>query len=237
MINTLLKFLFPPKCPFCGKVLSLNALVCDDCFNSLPFTGEDVCSVCSKPLDTTLFSVCYNCRTMHPAFENAFIPLIYKEGVRHSILKFKDYSHPQYAEAFAFIISTKLLASPYYTAFDYITFVPQDTKARRLRGYNQSELLARKLGKILKTPVIPTLKRTNDGERQHTLSAAKRKENVKKCFVGTDAKFSGTVLLIDDIYTTGATASYCSKLLKKMGFKKVFFAAIATPYEEEEIYE
>ena len=70
------------------------------------------------------------------------------------------------------------------------------------------------------------LNRTNDGEDQHPLSATERKKNVRKCYFPLKKNGAGTVLLVDDIYTTGATANYCSFLLRKMGFEKVY---ITTP--------
>ena len=111
--------------------------------------------------------------------------------------------------------------------FDFITYVPQSRKTRFKRGYNQSYLLAKHLSKILSLPVKDTLLRTNEGENQATLSARQRQENVKKCFFAKDISLSGTALLIDDVFTTGATASYCSKLLKNMGCKNVYVAVCA----------
>jgi len=169
------------------------------------------------------YSICNSCRSHKTYFNHSFTPLIYEGAARTAVLKLKK-SHPYYAKAFAFLIAEKILTSDFYTKFDCITYVPQNSRSRRRRGYNQAELIAKELSQLLKVPCIPTLKRSNDGKMQHTLSAAERRENVKKCYFGTELVGKGTVLLVDDIYTTGATSNYCSRLLKKMGFEKVYLA-------------
>lgn len=227
MKNKILDIIFPPKCPFCGKLLDGAVPVCGECFTALPFIDEDACRICARPLDEFSHSVCASCRSMKASFVHSFVPLIYEGNVRKTLLALKSSYHPYYAKAFAYLIADKILSSPDYTSFDYITFVPQSKASRFNRGYNQAELIAKELSGLLNIPCIPTLYRTNDGKKQSTLNAAERRENVKKCYFPLDKKFSGTVLLTDDIYTTGSTANHCSKLLTKMGFDRVYLAIAA----------
>ena len=118
-----------------------------------------------------------------------------------------------------------MLSSPHYKSFDLITCIPQNSHTLHHRGYNQSELIAKELSKLINVPFLKTLHRTNDGARQATLNRAQRKENVKKCYTATNKTFNNeTILLVDDVYTTGETANYCAKLLKGMGAKEVFLA-------------
>ncbi len=223
MLSKLLDFLFPPKCPFCKGILTVKAPVCPRCMDKLPFTDENTCSICGRPLGEFSLSLCASCRNHKTYFQHSFVPLIYKDSAKDAAILLKK-SHPYYAKAFAYLLADKILTSPYYASFDRITFVPQDPHSRKNRGYNQSELIAKELARLLNIPCVSTLIRTNDGKPQHTLNASQRRENVKKCYFKTDAVFDGTVLLVDDIYTTGATANYCSKLLLQMGFKKVYLA-------------
>lgn len=223
MINRLLDLLFPPKCPFCGDILTVKTPVCPDCRSSIPFTPENSCRICGRPVGEFSHSVCASCRNQKIYFEHSFVPLIYKDSARDAAVALKS-SHPYYAKAFAYLLADKILTSPYYVKFDCITFVPQSPRSRRSRGYNQAELIAKELAKLLHVPCAATLRRSNDGEQQHTLNALQRRENVRKCYFKTDANAGGTVLLVDDIYTTGATANYCSKLLLEMGFEKVYSA-------------
>lgn len=224
MLNKILDIIFPPKCPFCKDILSDALPVCRDCLQELPFIDEEAqCSICGRPLGEFSHHICTECRSSRKNFEHSFTPLIYKDSARDGVLAFKT-AHPYYAKAFAYLLADRILSSEHYVPFDNITYVPQSPRSLKKRGYNQSRLIACELAKILKVPCIPTLMRTDDGDDQHTLSAAKRLVNVKKCYFKTDACGSGTVLLVDDIYTTGSTANYCSWLLKKMGFKKVYLA-------------
>lgn len=236
-IDRVLDFFFPPRCPFCGNILKNEQPVCRDCMNSLPFLDGYNCIICSRPLDEYSHSVCGMCRKEKPRFEHAFIPLIYKDAAKKAILRMKHHSHPSYAKGFAFLLAECILNSPEYTEFKCITFVPQNPRTLRERGYNQSELIAKELSVYLGIPCLPTLVRTDDGEPQHTLSAAQRRENVKKCYFKGEGNFKGTVLLVDDIYTTGATVDRCSSLLKQMGFDKVFVAACMMRTEDDYEYE
>lgn len=224
MLDEFLDILFPPKCPFCKTILESSHPICRDCLEELPFIDEDSqCMVCGRPIGEFSYHTCEDCRGRKKHFEHSFTPLVYKDLAKEGIIAFKT-SHPYYKKAFAFLLADRILSSKHYTSFDCITYVPQNRRSLKKRGFNQSKLIAEELAKILGVPCIKTLIRTNDGEVQHTLSAEKRRENVKKCFFETDLKGDGTILLVDDIYTTGATADYCSRLLKKMGFKKIYLA-------------
>ena len=223
MIDIIADFLFPPRCPFCLELLSSKVPVCDDCLKILPFNDEKCCDICSRPIEEFSYNTCLNCREQKIYFEHSFVPLIYKGKVKETVLMLKK-GHPYFAKGFAYLLADKILSSPNYTHFDVITFVPQSYKGRLDRGYNQAELIAKELSKLLKIPCKAFLTKTNDGEEQHLLSAAQRRENVKKCYFPKDIQGEGTVLLVDDIYTTGATTNYCARLLRKMGFGKVCLA-------------
>lgn len=108
----------------------------------------------------------------------------------------------------------------------YITYVPMYKKRERERGFNQAELIARKIGKIINKEVIPLLVKIKDNRSQVGLSPAERQENVKGVFnllkPGFNSEKPGFALLVDDVYTTGATMAECIKVLKKGGAKNVW---------------
>ena len=237
IIDTVLNSIFPPKCAFCNNLLSKKLPVCNNCMSTLPFLTENSCDICSRPLGEFSHSICESCRKDKPHFIHAFISLIYKEDVRRAILKMKRHFHPYYAKAFAYLLADSILTSPQYVKFDYITYVPQNRRSRRERGYNQSELIAKELGKLLGVKCVPTLIRTDDGAPQHTLTASERRANVKKCYFKSNRVFHGTALLVDDVYTTGSTANRCSMLLKQMGFENVYIAILAIRNEDGYSYE
>lgn len=223
MIDAIINFLFPPKCPFCGKLLTHKSSVCSDCLKTLPFIKDNACIICGRELEEFSHCICAHCRGHKIYYEHSFVPLIYKDSARKAALSLKS-GHPYFAKGFAYLLADKILSSPYYTDFDCITFVPQSPRSKRSRGYNQAELIAKELSKLMHVPCVSTLKRSNSGAPQHTLNAQQRQENVKKCYFKKADRGSGTVLLVDDIYTTGATANYCSKLLLQTGYKKVYCA-------------
>lgn len=223
MLNKILDLIFPPKCPFCGKILQSKTPACHSCMSSLPYIKGKACKICGRPVEETSHIICASCRFNKTYFEHAFIPLIYKEKAKDAVLALKA-GHPYYAKGIAYVLADKIINSPHYTSFDLITFVPQDKIAFKNRGYNQAELIAKELSKTLNIPCVPTLRKTTDGKPQHTLNLSERRENVKKCFFATENRFGGTALLVDDIYTTGATSNYCAKLLRKMGFNRVYLA-------------
>lgn len=170
--------------------------------------------------------VCNECRRKKRHFVHNFSPVIYSGVSRRAVTRFKYYRHPSYAYPLAFLLAEKILAYDKDYSFDFVTFVPQNSRTKFIRGYNQAELLAREIAKMLKLPCESTLIRTNDGQRQATLNRTKRLENVRKCYRMGEKELSGTALLVDDVFTTGATVDYCSYLLKKQGCSKVYTACV-----------
>lgn len=195
---------------------------------ALPFTDEESCECCGIPLEEFSYRLCAQCSNEKRYFRHSFVPLRYEEEAKQAVLNLKFNYHPYNAKALAFLIADKILSSEFYTEFNYITFVPETRKRITERGYNQAELIAKELSEILKIPCVPTLIRTKNGQRQATLNKEERKENARKSYVAGERTFSGgTVLLVDDVYTTGETTNHCAKLLKKIGFDEVYLG-IAT---------
>ena len=121
--------------------------------------------------------------------------------------------------------------------FDGVCWVPVSKKRRKSRGYDQSELLARVIAKKLSLPLVPALqKHAERGPQSQLKDAAQRRSNASGAFsVLPGADVSGkTLLLIDDIVTTGATLSECCRVLKGAGAARVDCAAFASPRNENE---
>lgn len=102
-----------------------------------------------------------------------------------------------------------------------ITYVPMFKKKQRYRGFNQSEIIAKKIGELFNLEVIELLEKNRETESQTKLDKEQRLENVKNAFVGAGFPRPENVLLVDDIFTTGATLNECKKILKKAGIKKI----------------
>lgn len=211
MASLLTQLLFPPKCHFCRKVLDDN--------------------------ETDL---CHGCREKAPEFRPSKrnFQLIaqwtavwyYKDDVRNSIRRFKFYNARSYANFFGRAIAMKLLEDPFGCDFDVLTWVPVSPLRRFTRGYDQSELIARALGEELGMEPIPGVKKLRHTKPQSGIrDSALRRANVFNAYGGINAEqFAGKrVLLVDDVVTTGSTASECAKAILVSGATHVFLATVA----------
>lgn len=163
-------------------------------------------------------------------FLDSFTAVWYYEGdVRRSILRYKFRRGVFLAPKFARMLAEKLrqqgMAHP-----DVLTWVPVSRMRRFQRGYDQCELLAKQLGKVLGVPAIPTLRKVRNTPPQSGLdSAAMRKANILGAFaLKENANIAGkTVLLVDDIFTTGSTMNECARVLLTSGAAQVHGATVA----------
>lgn len=204
-----LDLIYPPKCAFCGKLLKKDeSEICVKCRKELPEVGGSI-----KRGES--FRQCW--------------PVYYYEGfVVDSIHRFKFGGMQQYAQVYGRLIAMMLLKNR--VEFDVLTWVPISRKRRRKRGYEQTLLIAKTVAEELGCDCVPTLKKVIDNPPQSLQkSAAKRRGNVMNAYQAVHPeRFSGKrVLLIDDIITTGATLSECSKTLRIAGAAQVECATLA----------
>lgn len=206
VFSVLLNALFPYRCPLCRNHTK-PACFCTACQGNMP----------QKPLTRT-FSFAYNgerkellCCSAVP-YTGAYRSLLHR-------LKFRGSLTPvnAMAERMAWC------AQGYGITFDIVCFVPMQTSEKRKRGYNQSEVLAKQLAKTMRLPLQKLLKKTRKTQTQHTLNFANRTDNVAAAFAAASRFSLGgcTVLLVDDIVTTGATLCACAEALYAAGAKKV----------------
>lgn len=210
MTDRLLRFLFPPKCVLCQ------------------------CLLAEQQTD-----LCHSCRTNAPDFTKIkFKPSFvarwtgvwyYKDNVRASILRYKFGSKRHYAPAYARLLAIKLQREG-LDNFDVLTWVPISSMRRLRRGYDQGRLLAEALGQELNASPVRALKKIRNTPPQSGLSnASRRRANVLGAYkVVNTAEFTGKrVLLLDDVLTTGATASECARVLLTAGATEVNLAVLA----------
>ena len=159
----------------------------------------------------------------------------YNDKVRHSMLLYKFYSRRSYGDIYGRLLAMKLLRDP-LCRYDILTWVPVSARRKWRRGYDQVELIALSCGQELMTPAVATLRKIRHTKPQSRLSDfARRKANVLGAFAVIDpATVAGKrILLIDDIITTGATVSECSRVLLTAGAKEVHCAAVAALNKEK----
>lgn len=207
----LLDLIYPPRCAFCHDfVPNGKVLVCESCRNRLPRTIDGG-------------------RQKAPFVSAAIAPFYYEKDVRESLHRFKFFGCTGYAKAYAPYLAD-LIQQEFGSDFDDISWVPVSRKRLRKRGYDQAKLLAAAVGKLLDVQPIRTLRKIRDTAPQSlTGSAEERKRNIVDAYTTYHPeRFSGkTILLIDDIYTTGSTVSECARMLGKAGADKVLCATVA----------
>lgn len=203
------------------------------------------CILCQKALPAGQTDICHSCRSEIEDFPktNYKISFVagwtsmwyYNDKVRHSMLLYKFYSRRSYGDIYGRLLAMKLLREP-LCRYDILTWVPVSARRKWRRGYDQVELIALSCGQELMTPAVATLRKIRHTKPQSRLSGfARRKANVLGAFAVIDpAAVAGKrILLIDDIITTGATVSECSRVLLTAGAKEVHCAAVAALNKEK----
>lgn len=194
------------------------------------------CVLCRKLLSREETDLCHNCRTHAPEVSHTKfkIPLVahwqalwyYKDDVRRSIHRFKFGNARSYAQAYARLQAAKLQD----LSFDVLSWVPTAPLRTLKRGYDQSALLAKALGKELGVPAIRTLRKVRNTPPQSGLAdASHRRANILGAYrpVKRQNLAGKRILLVDDVITTGSTGSECAKTLQLAGAKEVYLAAVA----------
>lgn len=213
-------------CNGCSNENFTDGYFCQKCQETLPVISQDFCEHCGRktPFPTAF---CNSCIEKNINFEKARSLYEYKEPINNLLRNFKYDGDKYIANIFV-----KDLANKFYENFsdaDFFTAIPMTSERLKSRGYNQSFILADKLSKYTKIPCVSALKKVKDTERQATLSADERKKNLKGSFKAVKNLVKDkTVVLVDDVLTTGATADVCSEILKKAGAKKVYVLTVAT---------
>ena len=209
--SSFMDLLFPPKCVFCGKVLGVS--------------GDTWCSKCTESLPFTLGGG----RQEGEYYEFCVAPLYYKDAVRRSVLRFKFKGASAYADTYGKILADCIRENPDINC-DIISWVPLSSTRKRSRGYDQAMLLALATALNLEDVAIETLRKPHDVRAQSELSGwDERSANISGAYEAVDYELieGKSVLLIDDIVTTGSTLSECANVLLSAGAKRVVCAALA----------
>ncbi len=224
--------IFPRHCPFCGRILPYSMMICDSCRKRLPLISQPFCYRCGKPLTDERQELCYDCRIFPKSFDRGLSLFLYNSMTRSSITAFKYHNQRYLSDFFVRAICHVHGKELIRWHIDALIPIPIHKNKRKKRGYNQAELIALQLAGRLNLPCYPDLiQRRVDTLPQKEFSPQARLTNLNKAFVLNPAYLddrkklkSGKlrhVLLIDDIYTTGATMESCTRLLKAAGVSRV----------------
>lgn len=228
LIGILTETAFPTSltCDLCGKELFDNEFLCKNCLETVTFLGDDVCLKCGRE-NRSKPSACPSCKNERNIDLSRSV-FAYRGGGESLVKKFK-YSDARYlSKPFARLMKNVYLKN-YFTP-DIICFVPSTEKTQFSRGYNQAELLARELCGLVGAECFDILEKVKDTPHQAGLDFKERQKNLSGAYAVKGRKrFDGKkILLIDDVLTTGATASEIAAILKKRGAKSVYLLTLAS---------
>lgn len=210
--TAILDLLFPPKCPFCTRILDEpRAPACPQCQQELPWLSG---SEAERQVDFA---------------QGCFSPLAYRGRVPDAVHRYKFRRVRAYAGPLGRLMG-QCLNDHLNTGVQLITWAPLSRKRLRERGFDQAELLARTVGKELNIPAAATLRKVRHTDPQSRLSEdSRRRANA----LGAYELLPGTVLagkrvvLVDDVVTSGATLGECARLLCQAGAGQVFCLTLA----------
>ena len=222
------------NCPVCGRSGDReNRHICSACFAKLEWIESgSCCKICETPIATHVDHefVCSSCVASKPHYDFLRSSLIYSYPIDYVIQMFKYEGSVFFTEELSEILEGTVKAKFPYEEIDSIIPVPLHKNRILKRGYNQSELLATALSHRLNRAVdTVSFIRKADTPQQARLSHEERSENVKGAFKVVRPEYirARTILLIDDVTTSGATLNECAKVLKQAGASKVWCLTLA----------
>jgi ComF family protein len=226
----------PPRCVVSGDMVDKQGMIAGSAWAKLNFLAPPLCVQCGIPFDFEVESgvKCSACLDRPPPFETARAALKYDEHSRDMILGFK-HADKTFAVR-AFIPWLMRAGEGMLEEADLLVPVPLHYRRMIARRYNQSAIIAQSLSKASRIPAdVDAIKRIRATKVQGFMKAAERHKNVKAAFsLNPKADVKGkTIILIDDVFTTGATAKECTKTLLKGGAAKVHILTLARVVREE----
>ncbi len=224
-----LDLLYPRRCPVCSEiVMPKGNLICPDCMEKLAFVRRPVCKCCGKEIISPEAEYCFDC-TRHPhSFDSGMALINYNDTASRSMALIKYHGRREYLDFYSEAMFRRFGPAIRRLSPDCIIPVPVHKSRLKKRGFNQAQelgiRLSAKTGISMRTEF---LKRTKKTLPQKELDAGARLKNLEQAFVcGRLPSGIRTVLLVDDIYTTGSTMEVCSRALKNAGAERIIPAVI-----------
>lgn len=233
-LKSVINLLYPRRCPVCGDIVSPEKiLIHPSCISKLSPIKSPSCKKCGKEVIGERTEYCYDCSRHTRTFDWGMALLQYNEAAKHSMAAVKYKNRREYLDFYAAAIDSRFRKNILRLQAAALVPVPIHPSRRRQRGYNQAEELAARLSMFWGIPMdAGLLVRSKKTAPQRELNPAERLKNLQEAFtvnterLGGRMGIPGSVVLIDDIYTTGSTIEACTRALKAAGVQRVYFVVI-----------
>ena len=229
----LLEILYPARCPLCEEILpgrcgKRTQFACKACVERIPYIHSPRCMKCGKQLEGVAQEYCQDCEKREHIFERGIGVSSYSDEMRQSLHRYKYKARREYTEFYGRLMDQQCRGFVRQWGIDVLVPVPMYAHKKKVRGYNQAELLAKRLGEIWNLPVeADMLVRCRNTRPMKELDDRERRKNLQNAFkVRKSVVKYKKVLLIDDIYTTGSTMDACATVLKMAGVEQVYCACL-----------
>ncbi len=244
ILKFLINLIYPTKCIFCGKVTEIGKeiFICDECRGEIVFCEDALCcEICDKPqISLGEKNICYTCLTRtYRSYKKAASVVKYEKVTARGIKRYKDGNNQSAGDIFAKLMAKRLKERFPKVKLDLIVGVAPNRKRMMKRGIDPVGTLCENIHKLTGIPYEKgMLKRIKDVPKQSGLSYDKRMKNMIGAFgLNKNYNLDGkTVLLVDDVMTTGATVNECAYILKEGGAKAVYVLTLATTVKEPKTY-
>lgn len=211
-------------CICCGSIIDSTRTysICDSCITKFQWATGRVCQKCGKPLsEEDPHQICYDCRTIPHYFDKGYTCCLYDLYARAVVMDMKYRDKSYLCIIVGDILADRMMYEP--ERYDLVVPVPVSKKRMDERGYNQAALIAKRFSERTEIPISEEiLERSDKTIPMKDLDAMQRRLNVRGAFKVTPVAEKGKqrierkrILLIDDIYTTGATVDECARILKE----------------------
>jgi len=215
--DALLKFVYPRRCACCNELINYENLVCDECAISLKFVGENRCLKCGQEIKEC------QCHKLNYIYSGIVAPFYNQGSSKKCVYGYKFNKRLFVAEFLAKYICRDIERYFSDIKFDCVCHVPMTALASRKREFDHSKYLAKRIATNVKLKFDGNLlKKVVENNPQHQLNFSERPLNVKGVYSANKKAEGKTILLVDDIKTTGATLNECAKQLLLAGAEDVY---------------
>jgi ComF family protein len=221
--NGLLSIFFPTKCAGCKRYIKdfKYSYLCPECYKKLRSLPERVCPVCAKPINSKHADGCRECRERRNNFSYVRPAGIY-EGALKEIIHYMKFNKKKRLARVLSGFMLERVNDDIFKNVDYMVAVPSGKASMSERGYDQTGIMAGYLSKARNIPVLKkAVKKRRETPAQNTLGRKERMRNLKGAFSANMDLTGKIVLVVDDVFTTGATINEVARALKEAGAKEV----------------